>query len=239
MVFPLGRRVVPPSFLSRRLFLRDYDRGLPEPPAVVDGFRAMGALTMAGNDRFGDCVYAAAAHLIELWTANATRERVPSDSEVVDLYLRREGGNNGAALGEVLPAWQKEGLWGDRIGAYVAIDAWNTQQLLQGVWLFGGLFCGMWLPTGWADDLSGWTVANRGRGYVGGHCVDLCAYDQTAQRFGVYTWGRRVPLDFSAVVGELDEVYAILSPDWYEPGKCPNGLDVERLRADLAALQAS
>jgi hypothetical protein len=236
----LGRNPSPAVDLDRRLFLGRYDVALPEPPPVVNGYRRISRLSKAGNDQAGDCVFAAAAHIHQVWTANAgPAEILWSNEQVLRAYFSFTGGRDvGANLIDALKLWQGRDICGDRIGPYVAIDPKNPRQIQQAIAIFGGLFTGMVLPSGWYNDLSHWSLDNRGRGTQGGHCTPICAYDQRTRNYGVYTWGKIVPLAFDALPGYFDELYAILSPDWYAPGKAPNGLNADALQADLQALAA-
>jgi hypothetical protein len=231
----LGRNPSPPCDLDRRLRMASYDAGLPEPPPVVNGYRRLSRLTKAGNDRYGSCVFAAACHNHQVWTANeGPAEIIWSDADVIRAYFGYTGGMDvGANLAEVLKVWQHQGICGDKIGPYVAVDPRNTKEIMQAIAIFGGLFAGMVLPSGWYSDLSHWSLSNTGRGSAGGHCVTICSYDQARRQYGVYTWGRIVPMDFDALSSYFDELDAILSPDWYADGIAPNGLDAAALRRDL------
>jgi hypothetical protein len=44
---------------------------LPDPPAAIDLTERVAEWPMYANDRIGDCTTAAAAHMIEAWTAAA------------------------------------------------------------------------------------------------------------------------------------------------------------------------
>ena len=53
---------------------------LPEPPPAFDLTARVPDWPMYGNDRRGDCTTAAAGHMIEAWTAAASRRRTPTTS---------------------------------------------------------------------------------------------------------------------------------------------------------------
>jgi hypothetical protein len=237
--YRLGRNPSPPRDLRRRLFLRSYDKGLPEPPPVVNGYRRLSHLTMAANDQFGDCVFAAAAHLRQVWTANESEEVIVPDSVVTQDYFNYTGGSDsGANISDVLKLWQQRGVCGGKIGPYVAVHPDDPREVMQAIAIFGGVFCGMSLPQGWFDDLSHWGRGNTGRYIVGGHAIVICSYDQTKRQFGVYTWAHVVPMDFDVLADYFDELSAILSPDWCTDGTAPNGLNSEALKKDIELIGA-
>src|SRR6266568_1905956 len=41
---------------------------------------------MLGNDRFGDCVFAGALHMVQDWTAYESTEFVPTEQQALDAY---------------------------------------------------------------------------------------------------------------------------------------------------------
>ena len=64
---------------------------LPAPPPSVD-YSAGLSLPIDGNDRFGDCVMAATAHLIEAWDSEVDQsDPVPTGDQVVDTYFQLTG----------------------------------------------------------------------------------------------------------------------------------------------------
>jgi len=234
----LGRLPSEQRDLSRRLFLRDYAADLPKPPPAVNGFQKMSRLTMGGNDRYGDCVFVGSAHMTQLWTANESTEVVPSDQDIINAYFSHTNGQDiGAKLGDVLKLWQHQGILGHKIGPYVAVDPGDIEMVKTAIWFFGGLWTGLGIPKSWVGDLSHWAADNAGSTIAGGHCVDLCSYDDQKKQFGVYTWAHNVPMSFAMLPRYFDELYAVLSPDWCTDGTAPNGLDMEALKADLQKVQ--
>jgi len=69
-------------------------------------------------------------------------------------------------------------------------------------------------------------------GSWGGHCIPFGKYDANTVR-GV-TWGAVKDATWPWLLEYVDELYALISPDWLDgKGKTPEGLDLEALRADL------
>ena len=69
-------------------------------------------------------------------------------------------------------------------------------------------------------------------GSWGGHAVNVVAYDD--RTLTVVTWGRLQEMTWAFWERYVDESYAIISPDFLDAGKAPNGFDLAALRRDLA-----
>ncbi len=107
----------------RTLQLTNYLRpeALPPPPAAKDWGKSVGSWCMMLNDSIGDCTCAAAGHLIMEWTANAGKEVVPADGEILNAYVAVSGYNpethandNGAVEIDVLNYWRSSRRSGRR-----------------------------------------------------------------------------------------------------------------------------
>src|SRR6185295_7357061 len=82
-----------PKHDSRTLQLANYlNTGkLPKIPTQKDWSGKISSWGMLANDRLGDCTCAAAGHFIEEWTANASTEIVPSDTDIITAYSAVSG----------------------------------------------------------------------------------------------------------------------------------------------------
>ena len=69
----------------------------------------------------------------------------------------------------------------------------------------------------------------------GGHAVPVVASDP--RRLAVVTWGQLLRMTWAFWEAYCDEAYAILSHDFLEKNKTPDGFDLATLRADLKAVQ--
>jgi hypothetical protein len=70
---------------------------IPDPPAAVDYYSAIGRTDwgMLGNDQYGDCTIAGAAHAIMAWNAEVKKaDPVPSSDQVVAQYDQITGGKD-------------------------------------------------------------------------------------------------------------------------------------------------
>src|SRR3954462_3250645 len=111
---------------------RDVDRTkLPPPPPDLDLSTAVPDWPMYANDRIGDCTTAAAAHMIEAWTAPVRGEAVEvSERAVLAAFAKVKQvdprtGEEGAVELDVLAYWRKRGIGGHRIGAFARVPVWD------------------------------------------------------------------------------------------------------------------
>jgi hypothetical protein len=219
---------------------------LPDPPATIDLTGRVPEWPMYGNDTIGDCTVAASAHMIEAWTAAARGAAVEVTEDAVLTAFDRVKvvdpltGEEGAVELDVLRDWRKHGVGGHRIGAYARVSTVDHRLARAGAWLFGGLYLGLQLPLSargqetwdWGGSLTG---PDR-PGSWGGHAVDVVRYDDAG--LTVVTWGRLQAMTWSFWDRYCDEAYCVLSQDFLDRGRAPNGFDLEALRRDLALVTA-
>ncbi len=215
---------------------------LPPPPATLDLTVGVGDWPMYLNDRIGDCTIAAAGHMIESWTAEATGKPVEvSDADVQTTFDRVKivdpaTGEEGAVELDVLRDWRAHGVGGHTIAAFARVSLLDHDLVRTATWLFEGLYLGIQLPlTAQRPGIWDWTGSLSGPaqpGSWGGHAVDVVRYD--ADTLTVVTWGRLQQMTWTFWDRYVDEAYSIISTDFLEGGKAPNGFDAQALRADLA-----
>ncbi|MFL5953337.1 MAG: hypothetical protein ACJ76I_04420 [Gaiellaceae bacterium] len=221
-------------------------QALPAPPAIFAETAKVTDWPMYANDRVGDCTTAAAAHMIEAWTAAARGQAVViTEQAVLDAFDRVKlvdpmTGEEGAIELDVLRYWRKYGIGEHTIGAYARVSVNSTPLARTGAWLFGGLYIGLQLPlTAQGEDVWDWagSLAGDARpGSWGGHAVDVVGYDP--EGLTVVTWGRLKRMTWSFWDRYCDEAYCILSEDFLDEGRAPNGFDLAALKADLALVTA-
>jgi hypothetical protein len=236
---------------SRNLQLQKYiTADLPDAPATADFSGPVKNWGMMLNDTIGDCTVAACGHQIQQWTANAGTQKTTPDSIIQKVYSAVSGykpgqpsTDGGADPLTVLKYWRKNGIGGDKIGAFAQVDYTNFDHIRQAVWLFGGAYLAIALPksaqkqTVW-DVPTGGAVGNGAPGSWGGHAVAIAGY--TPKGLVVVTWGalKLLTWDFLKTYGE--ESFAIISQDFLKNGKTPNnGLDIPTLKADLKAVTST
>ena len=212
---------------------------LPPAPNAVDwATKVTGGFAMDGNDQYGDCTMAAAAHLIQSWNAEVgVKLPVPTDAEVVAQYLKLSGGqDSGLVESQVLQDWMQGGLWGNKIIAYAPVNVHSLDALRQAVAYFGGVYVGIQVPTNaqtqFANGLP-WTLDPgwQQQQIEGGHAIPVLGYDD--EWLYCVTWGavQKMGWDWWSTYG--DEAWVVLSEEFEKAGKI-NGVDVKALQADLA-----
>jgi|SRR5581483_773292 len=219
---------------------------LPTPPVTFDETAKVIEWPMYDNDKIGDCTIAAAGHMIEAWTAAAGGKSVEiSVKDVLKAFdkvksVDPETGEAGAVELDVLNMWRKSGIGGHRIGAFAKVSLVDEKQLRTGAWLFGGLYLGLQLPiTAQTQETWKWTGSLHGDaapGSWGGHAVDAVGYDD--QGLTIVTWGALKRMTWSFFSRYCDEAYCLLSTDFLENGKSPEGFDLDALKADLELVTA-
>jgi hypothetical protein len=216
---------------------------LPTPPRVLDLATAVPEWPMYANDRIGDCTTAAAAHMIEAWTAPVRGTPVEVGERAVLAAFDKvklvdpATGEAGAVELDVLKYWRKRGIGRHRIGAFARVPVWDHRLVRVAAYLFGGLYIGLELPlTAQSQPVWDWTHSLDGParpGSWGGHAVDVVGFDRSA--LTVVTWGRLKELTWAFWDRYVDEVYAIISVDFLdEAGESPDGFDLAALKTDLA-----
>jgi hypothetical protein len=200
------------------------------------------------NDQIGDCAIACPLHQIQTWEFNDGRSFSPTDQmalqgyELVGHYNPNDpNSDQGCVLLDVLKTWRSVGFSGHKIGAYMSVTPTDHHMVTAGVYLFGGLTIGVSLPAA-IEGAKEWKAPSRAHrhgqwapGSWGGHCVQIVDFD--AHWLYVVTWGEILRMSYAFLDAYCDEIYAVLSGDWFGPDfKAPNGFDLHTLTADLSAL---
>jgi GNAT superfamily N-acetyltransferase len=243
MLGKLPTRIDPRTLSLARYLDREL---LPAPPPELDLSERVISWPMYANDRIGDCTTAAAAHMVEAWTAAATGDAalVP-ESAVLAAFdavkiVDPETGEEGAVELDVLKLWRSTGIGGHRIGAFARVARDDRDLVTTGAWLFGGLYVGLQLPLRAADqdvwDWSGRLDGPDAPGSWGGHAVDVVGYDEGG--LTVVTWGALKRMTWAFWNRYGDEAWCVLSPDYLADGRSPQGFDLEALQHDLVLVTA-
>jgi hypothetical protein len=234
MPFRLGRLPSPhdPDRLRRARLFRAAD--FPAPPASYNWASAVKApWGVMLNDAYGDCAVAAPAHLVMAWTA-ATRgdAAVIPDSVIKQVYFRISPRDQGCNMVDVLNYWASHTIGGHSILGYAPVNPADDAQCLTLGWLFGGLFAGAELPDGGTE---GGVWKTPCAGDIGGHAFCPVA-DFTGGSETVVTWGQLWAMTPGFRRQRVDELYAVLSPDWFGAnGLTPNGHTPSQMGAWLRA----
>jgi hypothetical protein len=244
MSFKLGKK--PARHDPRTLRLAKYLRALPPPPLSIDWTLKAGPFGMMANDRLGDCTIAGAAHMVQVWTGNASSPLVIPDDQVIAAYSGACGYNpadpstdQGGDLLTVLNYWRNSGIGGHKIFAYASVNPLNGAEVMTAIDLFGGVYSGANLPVSAQSQVgSQWTVTDgpdAAPGTWGGHCIPWVKGDTGS--LSCVTWGALQAAAWPWIDRYVDELYAIITYDWIAAnGASPSGFDLATLQADLAAL---
>ena len=205
-----------------------------------------------GNDEWGDCALAAPAHEIMALTGTSTGTPAPfTTAGILRGYAALGGfnpsagppGENSTDQGLEVRAVYKyrrrhgipDAIGGrHRVGFYMRVD-WRNQALAEvAKRLFGAINYGFNLPESAPEQFDRgepWSVV-AGSPIVGGHDVtDL------AEPHKMISWGSAEQVEEAFVQQYAEEAWCSTSPDLLnDHGLSPEGLDVEKLAADYAAL---
>ena len=229
---------LPAKVDKRTLELRRYATiQLPPSPAVCHGYDKIKAWGVAGNDQYGNCVIATAAHEILAWKGQAKNDvNQIADTAVIELS-REMGALDGYAILDRLNYWRQKGMWADMLGAFASVASDDIETMKNAIAIFGTLDIGLAMPAAWRDS-STWD-SGRGRRYHRGswglHSVPLVGYDD--EYANLVSWGEVYQITWEAVEEYSDERYALIDPSWFDPnGHTPSGYDLTTLQADLTTI---
>lgn len=250
MPFKLGKTPARPGAI--RLKLGDYLNGaaLPPLPQVFGHEELISSWPMFANDRWGDCVWAGAAHETTLLNKEAGNTVNFTDADVLSDYAAATGFNpndpstdNGTDVQVAAAYRQKTGIVdasGKRhtIAAYLALEPSNTLGLLLASYMFvAGV--GLQLPSTAFDQTNAgrpWDVVPRSA-IEGGHYVPLLG--RRADGLLVFvSWGAIQLATERFVQDYCDEAVAYLSQEDLVNQKSPDGFDFATLKGDLGRLAA-
>lgn len=222
---------------------------LPKPPRYFGNSKLVSEpWGMLGNDRWGDCVLAGAAHETMLWTRQGeapdclfTEENaLEAYSEVTGFNPADEGTDQGTDMGEAASWRRKVGIKDStgvrhRVAAFLSIDPGDLKAHYQAMWLFGAVGIGFEFPSSAWDQFDAskpWKVVPRSP-VEGGHYVPLLFKRRTME---CVTWGRTqgMTVDFFGKYNDESVVY--VSEDALTARKSPEGFDYDTLVKYLAKL---
>lgn len=250
MGYALGKK--PAREGAIKFALRDYiaHEELPPPPAEFGYEAAVPAWGMLGNDRWGDCVLAGAAHETMLWNSLGGRSVAFSDASVSGDYSAITGfdpvvpsTDQGTDMQAAASYRLKTGVAdaaGARhtIGAYVSLEKGNLFEHKFAAWVFGAVGVGLTVSDAQMDQFDaglpwdGLVTTNQG-----GHYVPIVGFREGY--FLVVTWGRVQRMSQAFFAANNDESVAYLSKEMMRRGAGPSGLYLWRLGQDLEKVKGA
>lgn len=202
---------------------------------------------MLGNDIYGDCVWAGAAHETMLWNAERKKRVFFNEYGVLSDYGKVTGftssdpsTDRGTNVLDALKYRRKVGVRDSRgrrhkIGGFVALRPGNLDHLNAALYLFGAVGIGILFPHSAMDQFNAgqpWSVVHSKTD--GGHYIPLVR--RWPGNYACVTWSKLQTMTQEFYVKYCDEAYAIFSPEMLVKGKSLEGFNVAQLRADLAAV---
>ena len=250
MTFKLGKKPARPDAVRFKLASYTNAAALPPVPATFghDGAIGMRDWGMFANDRYGDCVFAGAAHETMLLAREAGAVVAFTDTNVLGDYAAVTGfdpakpeTDQGTDVQEAAEYRRTTGIVDahgnrHRIAAYLALEPGNVVHLYQATYLFGAAGIGLQLPaTALAQSRAGqaWDVV-AGAAIDGGHYVPLVG--RQAAGLHVVSWGMVQVMTETFLKRYCDEAIAYVSQECLINQKSPEGFSYDDLISDLAAL---
>lgn len=248
---PLGK--TPARKNSILLRLADYIafKDLPPAPPVFGQQSLISDWGMLGNDYYGDCVWAGAAHETMLWNAEADNTVPFTDTAVLSDYSAVTGFNaddpntdQGTDM-QVAASYRKKTGVVDangvrhQVDAYVALKKRSLDWVTKAAYYFGAVGVGIRFPNSAMDQFNAgqpWTLKPFSP-VEGGHYIPIVGRAANGNLLCV-TWGKIqeiTPLFFFVY---NDESVAYLSLEALKNGSSLQGFNVQQLQDDLKALQS-
>lgn len=236
----------------RDLLFADYRAAVEEIPAARIGYQHAipEPIGMLGNDAYGDCVFAGAAHETMLWNATQARTVTFTDRSVLGDYSavtgfdpRDPASDQGTVVHDALNYRRHTGIadaHGDRhkLGAYVSLEPGNWHELLEALEVFEAVGIGFLFPSYAMEQFNAglrWSYRPGGK-IEGGHYVPVIGRPHVATITTV-TWGQKQDMTRAFYHAFCDESWGLLSEEMLgADGLSAEGFDLAALQADVAAL---
>lgn len=253
MNYKRGLRAPRPGAVQMRFAAYFHAASLPPPPVKFGKPGLIHTWGMLANDRYGDCVWAGAAHETMLLEASAgamvatfTASNVLSDYSAVTGFSSKDPNTDqGTDMIDAAKYRQKTGivdLAGHRhtIDVYAALDVGDLNQLALAVSILGIAGVGVSLPDNAEDQFDGsepWdVVAGHPPDPDEGHYVP-CVGRNSAGNFLFVSWGRLQAATPRWVSTCMNQGVAYLSRERLAAsGLSPDGLSLDKLNDDFKEL---
>jgi hypothetical protein len=223
---------------------------LPTPPQIFGHEDLVGSnWQMLGNDNYGDCVWAGAAHETMLWNKEVGSSAAFSNTSVLSDYSAVTGFNpndpnsdKGTDMQVAASYRRKTGVLDakgkrHKVAAYLALKIGNIDELALAMYLFGATGIGIKFPESAMTQFKAgkpWDVV-AGAKISGGHYIPGLGRVKNGN-IVVVTWGKIQQMTPKFYDKYCDEVVAYISMECLKGGKNPEGFDVAQLNSDLKAI---
>jgi len=248
--YKLGKARARPGAVKMKLTAYLSKAQLPVPPADFGHYDLISKYGMLGNDNYGDCVWAGAAHETMMWCKEVGSAATFSDKGVLGDYSKVTGfkpndptTDQGTDMQVAASYRRKTGVIDakgkrHKVVAYLAIAKGHVDQHTSAAYLFGAVGVGIKFPDSAMDQFNAgkpWDVV-AGATIEGGHYIPL-----VGRRNGnllIVTWGRVQEMTPAFFEKYNDESVVYLTKEDLKAGVTPEGFNVKQLTDDLAALQS-
>lgn len=248
--FKLGKTAARPQ--SVKLKFSDYTTKLPKAPATGGHMDLMSNAPwgMLGNDQYGDCVWAGAAHETMLFNEEAkvgvafTPVQVLGDYSAVTGFKPNDPSTDQGTDMQLAAKYRQDTGVLDvngirhKVGAYLALDKGNKAEIMQAIHLFSAVGIGIEFPDSAMTQFHAgkdWTVV-KGAKLEGGHYIPGISYDQNFVY--VVTWGKLIRANWAFIKKYMDEGVVYLSDEMLTGGVSLEGFNLAQLQQDLAAIKS-
>jgi hypothetical protein len=187
------------------------------------------------NDRYGDCMYAAACHGDNTFTGNNGAEWNFDPDTILQDYLRLSGGDQGLNEGQIVGEWQK-GLAGTPSATILGalnLDPTNAAAMQAAIYLFGGVLFTLSVPDAWRELFNVGAVWNAPAvpDPSNGHGVWLNGIDVNGH-YKLQTWGTFGWITPAGVAVCDPGAFVVFSRRWFNNrGVAPNRMTFSQLAA--------
>lgn len=236
---------------ARDFKLKAFSVSLPPAPKIAFGYGNIYAdWGMLGNDRYGDCVFAGAAHEHMLYNKLAKHPLSFTVDNVLADYAAVTGFNpadpntdQGAYPRDAMNYRRTTGLIAadgkrHKIEAFVQIPAQDWDMLIRCIWTFGAVGIGFNFPTSAWDQYDAgkrWDVVD-GASIDGGHYVPMVGSVAPATEATCITWGRRQTMSKEFYQKYNDESWVPLTKESLLPPSNVRHIDWDTLSSQLSSL---
>jgi hypothetical protein len=231
----------------------------PPVPATYTQGGATRSWDMEGNDRYGDCVVADAAHTVRAWTEwsighGGVRMTLEQDLALYTAVTKAfpkhypapfnpddPSTDNGLIPSDLLSYWYGQGIddgqpAADFIDGFASLrtGADAVADIKAAIAWTGAAMIAVNLPQSAMDQFEAgqpWVVVENDGGNAGGHCVAGVEYDGVW--IYVVTWAKRWPVSIDWLVKYMNAGFAAISQDAFRAttGANADGLDVAQVEA--------
>lgn len=250
MQYKLGKKPARPGAVPLAMSQYVDLSRFPKLPAAFGQPTLVKDYGMLGNNLYGNCVWAAAAHEVMYWNRLAGRHVTFTTANVLSDYAavtgfdpKKPDTDQGTDMGAAADYRSKVGIIDangkrHKVGASLALRPGDLDQLAIAIFLFRSVDIGLELRNdadAQFDARKPWSLTPHSR-VEGGHCVNGSARLANGD-FLIGTWGRGdqvMTADYYTTCS--DEATAYVAQDMLDDVGTVRGFDIDKLRADLAAL---